>query len=435
MKSIYTIALLSLILLTTKAQTPEGINYQGVARNASGNELSNQNIAVKISVLNGSAVGAAIYSETHTVTTNKNGLFTLVIGAGIPTSGTFGSIDWSNGGGKWLQVSMDISGGSSFVLMGTSQLMSVPYAQYAGKVANNGGKSILILTDSITDAQAATIIASEVGSNTHEIKIVDCVNLTTVDLSSVRFATSIEVLDNPALATVNLSGLKKSFGILHFNNCPQLNSINLPALTRISSGGISIENSGATSISAPQLALFSGNLSVINDSNLVSLSLPLLPQCQALSISGCKNLSAVDLSNLTMTNGLLLNYCAALTTFNLPNVIATGALSITNTALNSISFPQLTSCVNLTITDNAVTSISLPSLYNYSGQILIGNNQLTVSEVDAWLAKTVTYTIQAFGSITVFNSGGQTPPAPPSTASGQSNKSFLSSQGVIVLTD
>ena len=113
------------------AQAPQGINYQAVARDAAGNVLANQNINVFFAVLDAPG-GSSLYSETHTVGTNQFGLFNVVLGQGINLDGPFTSINWALGD-KFLNVKIDPAGGSSFIDMGTTQLVSVPFALYAEK--------------------------------------------------------------------------------------------------------------------------------------------------------------------------------------------------------------------------------------------------------------------------------------------------------------
>ncbi|MGB0522338.1 MAG: hypothetical protein ACPGJS_05230 [Flammeovirgaceae bacterium] len=135
MKKLLTLAILFSFSLTVYGQAPQKFNYQAVARDASGELIANQAISLQISIVSGSANGTIEYTETHQVTTNTYGLFTLEIGTGSATSGTFSEIDWSEGS-MFLQVELDATGGTNYVMMGTSQLLSVPYALYAG----NGSK-------------------------------------------------------------------------------------------------------------------------------------------------------------------------------------------------------------------------------------------------------------------------------------------------------
>ncbi len=118
------------------AQVPQRFNYQGVARDASGNVLSSHIISLRVSILNGGATGTSVYQETHNVVTNQFGLFSLQIGGGTILSGTFAGVPWTLGN-QWVKVEMDANGGSSYVDMGTTQLLSVPYAMVAGKIGGN----------------------------------------------------------------------------------------------------------------------------------------------------------------------------------------------------------------------------------------------------------------------------------------------------------
>lgn len=111
------------------SQVPQVLNYQAVARNSTGEILANQIVGIRFTVTNGHQ-GAMVYQETHNTSTNQFGLFTLNVGGGTPTAGTFSSIDWPNVN-AWLEVDMDPAGGSAYVSMGSSELLSVPYAFYA----------------------------------------------------------------------------------------------------------------------------------------------------------------------------------------------------------------------------------------------------------------------------------------------------------------
>ena len=120
------------------SQVPNQINYQAVARNSVGNVLPNRKITARLSIRDGSATGTVLYKETRTITTNNFGLFTIAIGsAGADnTTGTISGIDWSTAS-KFIQVEVDPDGGSNFINMGAAQLLSVPYALYAGS-SNTG---------------------------------------------------------------------------------------------------------------------------------------------------------------------------------------------------------------------------------------------------------------------------------------------------------
>ncbi len=131
--------------LVVKAQVPFQFNYQAIARNTAGQGIANATIKVKITILDGSASAAAVYSETRTVITNQLGLFNLAIGStgAQSTTGIFTSVDWSTGK-KFIKVEVDPLGGNNLVTLGTTELLSVPYALYAvnGKQGQQGQQGI-----------------------------------------------------------------------------------------------------------------------------------------------------------------------------------------------------------------------------------------------------------------------------------------------------
>nr|NQU89340.1 hypothetical protein [Bacteroidota bacterium] len=135
MKTRLLILIMGLISVFSHAQAPQTFSYQAVARDNSGNVLANTNVSFQIGVLQSSASGTIVYSETHNSTTNGFGSVNLEIGNGIVVSGVFSDIDWGNSN-YFLQVEMDETGGTNYQLMGTTQLLSVPYALHAETTAN-----------------------------------------------------------------------------------------------------------------------------------------------------------------------------------------------------------------------------------------------------------------------------------------------------------
>ena len=130
--SIFTIAAMA---LTTFGQAPEGFKYQAVVRDAGNAIITNQAVGIQLTIQQGSAGGTAVYTETFAPITNAYGLLNLEIGTGTTTD-DFTTIDWSNGT-YFIETAIDATGGTNYSVMGTSQLMSVPYALYA-KTSGNG---------------------------------------------------------------------------------------------------------------------------------------------------------------------------------------------------------------------------------------------------------------------------------------------------------
>ena len=140
MKKIILFFISGFLTISLLGQAPGEINYQGIARNIAGNVLPNQSIKLRLTIHDGGASGAVVYQESRSVTTNYFGMFTLGIGSAgaTETTGALSSIKWDSGGAKFLQVEMDPEGGNALRNMGTAQLLSVPYAFYAGGAAPNG---------------------------------------------------------------------------------------------------------------------------------------------------------------------------------------------------------------------------------------------------------------------------------------------------------
>lgn len=139
MKKLYSIALL-LISLSGIAQVPQAINYQGVARNASGIPITGP-IGVKVDIHVAAGNGPIVCSEVFNVTANQFGVFDLRIGTASPVQ--FGLIPW--GTAKFfVGIAIDPTGGSTFGPEITNQeLVSVPYALYAEKAGNAGGSATI----------------------------------------------------------------------------------------------------------------------------------------------------------------------------------------------------------------------------------------------------------------------------------------------------
>jgi hypothetical protein len=112
------------------AQPPQSFSYQAVVRDNAGEFLANQLVNLRLSIRSATATGTILYQETHLATTNLGGQVNLMVGLGTPTSGTFSAIVWSSGL-KFIQIEIDKTGGTNFISLGATQLVSVPFALYA----------------------------------------------------------------------------------------------------------------------------------------------------------------------------------------------------------------------------------------------------------------------------------------------------------------
>jgi hypothetical protein len=127
------ISIFLFFVFTSNAQN--GLNFQGVARNTNNIILASQPISLRLSIIRTSVNGTTEYAEVRKVTTNAQGLFSVVIGdtGSISSLGNFATIDWKLGP-KFLKIEMDVAAGNNFVLIGTTQFQSVAYAQFAQSV-------------------------------------------------------------------------------------------------------------------------------------------------------------------------------------------------------------------------------------------------------------------------------------------------------------
>lgn len=128
--------LILLFYSTSIAQTPQKMSYQSIIRNSNNTLVSSTTVGIRISLLQGSSNGLSVYAETHTVSTNQNGVANFEIGNGTVLFGSFSSIDWGNGI-YFVKTETDINGGTNYTITGTSPFTSVPYALFAVNTPQN----------------------------------------------------------------------------------------------------------------------------------------------------------------------------------------------------------------------------------------------------------------------------------------------------------
>jgi hypothetical protein len=135
MKRIFLILIAAALALLSFAQPPAYFNYQAVVRDAEGAIIAGQDVSIKIEILSGTSTGTVVFRETHLVTTSDQGLVTLPVFGGNH-DGMWEEIDWS-ANDYFIKIYLGNSTGTDFQEMGTSQLLSVPYAMHAATVDVN----------------------------------------------------------------------------------------------------------------------------------------------------------------------------------------------------------------------------------------------------------------------------------------------------------
>ena len=186
------------IIATTAifAQAPQGFNYQATVRNSSGALIVNQIVLVKFNVFQNSATGTLVYSENQTVTTDDLGHINLVVGQGTATTGTFSTINWGTAN---YYLGIELNTGSGYVAMGTTQLLSVPYAFYA----NSSGNA------TPATPNLASVLAVNNGANNLQIKnladptdVKDAVNKSFLSTQLAQLQAQITALQNSIINVI-----------------------------------------------------------------------------------------------------------------------------------------------------------------------------------------------------------------------------------------
>ena len=219
MKKLFTLLVL-IATMSINAQAPQGFNYQATVRNISGQLLLNEIVLVKFDVLQNSSSGTIVYSETQTATTDDLGHIALVVGQGTATTGTFSTINWGSGS---YYLGIEFNTGTGYVAMGTTQLLSVPYALYAEKSGAsatpgiNGLNSLIKTTDELAGANCTNGGTKlEVGVDSNNNGVLDnneisatqtkyvCNGLNNNDLikNYIDAPSNVVLLDNTTLYTV-----------------------------------------------------------------------------------------------------------------------------------------------------------------------------------------------------------------------------------------
>jgi hypothetical protein len=140
-KTLITLSILLSVVSSSFSQAPQQMSYQAVIRNSSGNLLALQSVGIRLSIIQGSELGAVVFSENHVVGTNANGLVSIIIGTGNPLGGAIANINWASGP-YFIKTETDVDGGTNYTLTETTQLQSVPYALHAENASSLNGIAV-----------------------------------------------------------------------------------------------------------------------------------------------------------------------------------------------------------------------------------------------------------------------------------------------------
>ena len=291
MKHIFFFSLL-LWVFQLEAQAPQEFKYQAVVRDGGGQLVSNQLISLRLTLLMESSVGTPVYSETQSLATNGYGVVSISVGSGSVVSGSFTDIDWG-ADVHFIKTELDLSGGSNFEFMGTSQIISVPYALHSETAAtslddsdrdpNNEIQQLTIVTDSIVLSSGGSVYIGNYLDNTDSQTLtLDGNSLSISNGNSVVLSGTIDLDADPEneLQVLTLSNDTLYLSDGNFVVIPEDNDAD-PAneIQSLSHDNGTISISGGNSVTVPDVSpsneiqdlSVSGNTLSISQSNSVSL--------------------------------------------------------------------------------------------------------------------------------------------------------------------
>ena len=262
------IILFILLPLFAFSQSPQKINFQSILRNTNGEVVANKSVSLKISILSGSISGSSVYTETHSKTTDASGLISLQIGNGTVLSGVFSSISWGDFP-HFIKLEADFSGGSNFVVLGTQELMSVPYALYASKTDTSSLNLVNRFSSKVNISDTSTMLTNYRTGLNSKVNIADTSNM----LTNYRIGLNnkLNISDFPLGTTpgniqywngttwVNLAPGQNGQTLILTNGIPSWSGAAYPTLTTTSvssisstsvNGGGNITSDGGAAISA-----------------------------------------------------------------------------------------------------------------------------------------------------------------------------------------
>lgn len=399
--------------LVTAQAPPDMFSYSAIVRDALSLPLNNMPVGVRFSILKGSATGPVVYQETNNITTNAVGLINLNIGSGTVVSGSIGSIDWS-ADEYYLQVDMDIAGGTNYQTMNTSQLVSVPYALYARSAGlglndhdtsdtnelqtisisndslflSNGGSVViptsgnsymadefLYLHGQLSNAQADSIIRSKAGPRLKYVWINRTSQLTSVDLSGISELAELLIDDNADLVNLTVPNLKRTFGNVFIGYNENLSNISMDSL-EYSFSNLDFHYNKLQTLSLPGLKAIFGTSYMYG--HYTTLSLPMLIQVAQFFISS-DSMTSLVLPVLQQTReGFFITGNSRLLSISCPALTFVRGFSCRqNAQLTSLSLPLLKECPAsfLFSDDTLMANLTLPAL-EHVGSVYVHNTHL-----------------------------------------------------------
>lgn len=210
MKYILSFLLFISFTVTVFSQSPEKMSYQAVIRASDNSLVADANVGIKIIIRQNSTTGTIVYEETHSVSTNSNGLVSLEIGTGSVVQGSFSDIVWSSGT-YYIESQTDVTGGNNYTLVAVSQLLSVPYALHAKSADHFTG------TVTATRAEVIDLVASRDIATTDVNNTIACTSTSTLTLTAnfssmvIGDTINLEAHNGAILTIIAASGVSLNY--------------------------------------------------------------------------------------------------------------------------------------------------------------------------------------------------------------------------------
>ena len=358
------ILFLFLPLFLFAQQVPQGISYQAIARDKKGNLLTNSQIDILFSIIDGKINGNVLYQEQHLTTSNNQGLFTLIIGKGASVQGLFDKIPWANGNIKFLRIELGKANDAQLTLLGTTQLFSVPYALVAQKSIQKPDS--LSLNDLIdvknTQPQPSDALVYDGKKWTNKqikpkpyfegknitIKN-DTISASSANPISITGSGGTNVTNNGSNFNINSPKYKQGNGITIKNDT--ISALNPTPISIIGSGGTNVTSNGSNfNVNSTKYKQGNG-IAIQNDTIVNTGDLSNTNEIQTLSISN-------NTVSLSKGGG----------TVNLPNTTynAGSGISISNNTISAIDNSSSNEIQELSISGNSLSisngnTVQLPS--------------------------------------------------------------------------
>lgn len=317
------------------AQAPEKMNYQSIVRDNGGTPITNQNVSFRISILEDNINGTVVFSETHQVTTNQFGYASLLIGTGQVVQGFFSDIDWASFD-HFMKTEVDVNGGTNYADMGTSQLVSVPYALYANEAkTSRDGKTYLTFYGDITDNEAFQKIGLETGPNTQIVQANYTTQLSNLILNGINELEYVQIAFNTSLTTLEF---------------PDLTTLSVIKETNI------LNNGQLSNLDLSSLEFIQNRLKIASNA-LTNVNLNSLSEARVLEVTAEPIITDINMPNLVVCNTVFVYSNPNLTTLNIPSIDFTQCNEIRLKG-NAFSSSTINNLLNRLVTAN-VTGINI----------------------------------------------------------------------------